>query len=348
MEISVFYNALLFRLLVVLLVVCALYLFYRVWKAWFVKQKNTLKSLVEEKTMELTMANTELQNSKEEIMRQNAELNIHRNHLEQLVKIKAEGLEQATRKAKESDKLKSSFLANLSHEIRTPMNAIIGFSRLIQSNEFTEEQNSEFVNLIEQSSESLLSLIDDIIDISRIETNNLKISKNHEYVPSLISETISELRYEGKSERVGLIQSLKIDPEDEYIYTDKQRLKQVLSNLLRNAFKYTKEGSIKLMVQTVGLEELKRRGFGLEKLENRLLRPLLFVVEDTGIGIKEKNVELIFEPFQKCDPNTEFYKGMGLGLSIVKNIIDLFGGDIIVQSKLGSGTIFSFYIDISN
>lgn len=348
MGIFVFYHTLLFKALIALTVVCILYLIYRLWKVLHIRQKKILTSLVEKKTMELTLANAELQKSKEEIMRQNAELNIHRNHLEQLVKIKAEGLEQATRKAKESDKLKSAFLANLSHEIRTPMNAIIGFSRLIQSNEFTEEQNAEFVNLIEQSSESLLSLIDDIIDISRIETNNLKISKNHEYVPSLISETISELRYEGKSERVGLIQSLKIDPEDEYIYTDKQRLKQVLSNLLRNAFKYTKEGSIKLTVQTVEFEELKRRGFGREKLENRLLRPLLFVVEDTGIGIKEKNVELIFEPFQKCDPNTEFYKGMGLGLSIAKNIIDLFGGDIIVQSKLGSGTIFSFYIDISN
>ncbi len=345
---SVFYDALLFKLLIALFVVGALYIFYRLWIAWYLKQKNTLTSLVDKKTMELTLANAELQNSKEEIMRQNAELNIHRNNLEQLVKIRTEGFEKATRKAKESDKLKTAFLSNLSHEIRTPMNAIIGFSRLIQSNEFTEDQNSEFIKLIGQSSETLLSLIDDIIDVSRIETNNLSINKKHEYVPSLINETISELRFEGKSENVELIQSLKLDSEDEYVYTDKQRLKQVLSNLLRNAFKYTKEGYIKLKVQTVDLEELKSRGFSVKMHENKLIRPLLFVVEDTGIGIKEKNVELIFEPFQKCDPNTEFYKGMGLGLSIAKKIIGLFGGDIIVQSKLGIGTSFSFYIDISN
>lgn len=344
----VFFDTFLFSALAALILVCILYLIYRFWIAWSLDQRKILTSLVDKKTMELTLANAELQVSKEEIMKQNAELNIHRNNLEQLVKIRTEGLEKATRKAKESDMLKTAFLSNLSHEIRTPMNAITGFSRLLQSNEFTEEQKKEFIKLIGQSSETLLCLIDDIIDISRIETNNLNISKNRVHVSTLISETISELRFEGKPENVELIQSFKLDAEDEYIYTDKQRLKQVLSNLLRNAFKYTKEGYIELTVKTVDLEELKSRGFSFNILENKLLRPLLFVVEDTGIGIKEKNVELIFEPFQKCDPNTEFYKGMGLGLSIAKKIIALIGGDIIVQSKLGKGTSFSFYIDISN
>ncbi len=342
-----FYETLSFKVLIVLVLLAIMYIIVKVRITWYRDQKIILEDRVHEKTTEISLANKELENSKEEILKQNAELHIHRNNLEELVEIRTNDLKNAKLDAEESDRLKTAFLANLSHEIRTPMNAIIGFSSLIQLDEFEEDQKKEFIKLIGQSSESLLALIDDIIDISRIETGNVKILHQEIYLPELINETLVELSFEDKSDKVEFIQNCELKGEEKNILGDKYRLKQVLSNLIRNAFKFTKTGHVKLIVKSATLEELRIYGFSVNGHHENEITTILFVIEDTGIGIEESDMTVIFQPFQKATRNKELYKGMGLGLSIVKNLIVLFGGDIKVDSELGKGTSFSFYINAS-
>ncbi len=334
-----------FKLLLVLLIVSLILLLIRVRALWQKSQKALLIERVNEKTEALTKANQELESSKEKIVNQKTELEIHRNYLEEIVELRTADLEQAKVKAEESDKLKTSFLANLSHEIRTPMNAIIGFSNLLMTGEFDEEQQKHFLNVINQSSESLLALINDIIDISRIETGNIELVKQETNIPDLIQEVSDELVFEKKSEEVKFVQSYNLSDADLELYIDRYRLKQIISNLLRNAFKFTANGYVKITVQSTDSEQLLKTGFSLKEDKETNFNPILFIIEDTGIGIKEEDHKLIFMPFQKAQDKKKLYDGMGLGLSIVRNLIDLFEGDIIVKSEYKKGTVFCFYIN---
>ncbi len=335
----------LFQIFLVLLIVAIILTLIRVRALWQKSQKALLIERVNEKTEALTALNQELEESRNKIYNQKTELEIHRNYLEEIVELRTADLEQAKLKAEESDKLKTSFLANLSHEIRTPMNAIIGFSNLLMTGEFEEEQQKHFLNVINQSSESLLALINDIIDISRIETGNIELIRQDTNIPNLIQEVTDELKFEKKSEDVEFMQAYQLSDSDLDIYIDRYRLKQIISNLLRNAFKFTPEGHVKITVKSADKKSLIEAGFSLNGIDESDFNPILFVIEDTGIGIKEKDQKLIFEPFQKAQDKKKLYEGMGLGLSIVRNLVDLFGGDIIVKSAYNEGTVFSFYIN---
>ncbi len=343
-----FYQTLVFRILLGLIGATIILLIFKIRLAWYDKQEKILLKKVEEKTKALTYANEELRSTKEEILNQKTELEIHRNYLEDIVKLRTADLENAKIKAEESDRLKTSFLANLSHEIRTPMNAIIGFSSLLQSEDFEQEQKKHFLNVISQSSETLLVLINDIIDISRIETGNIQLIGHETHIPTLVKETIDELVFEEKSKSVRFMQSYELTTADSSIFIDRYRLKQIVSNLLRNAFKFTREGYVKLSVKSVQAKELEAKGFRLKKMDKEDFHPIMFIIEDTGIGIEKEDLKLIFEPFQKAQNYTKFYNGMGLGLSIVSNLLNLFGGDIKVESEIEKGTTFTFYIDVAS
>ena len=334
-----------FQLFLVILIVAIILTLIRVRALWQKSQKALLVERVNEKTEALIAVNQELEASRNKIFIQKTELEIHRNYLEEIVELRTSDLEQAKLKAEESDKLKTSFLANLSHEIRTPMNAIIGFSNLLMTGEFDEEQQKHFLNVINQSSESLLALINDIIDISRIETGNIELIKQDTNIPTLVQEITDELVFEKKSEDVEFMQSYHLLDDDLEIYIDRYRLKQIISNLLRNAFKFTPDGYVKITVKSADKESLIEAGFSLNGIDAKDFNSILFIIEDTGIGIKEKDQKVIFEPFQKAQDKKKLYDGMGLGLSIVRNLVDLFGGDIIVKSEYRVGTVFSFYIN---
>jgi signal transduction histidine kinase/ligand-binding sensor domain-containing protein len=342
-----YYETLGFKITIAILIVFVVILSIRLRFSWHRAHEKILSHMVSEKTHELSEANKELAASKEEILAQKTELEVHRNYLEDLVKARTIDLEVAKKKAEDSDRLKTAFLANLSHEIRTPMNAIIGFSSLLQADGFDEGQKKEHLKVIGQSSESLLVLIDDIIDISRIETGNIQLVNNNTHIPSLIKEVLDELYFEEKSEEVSFVQHFDLMPEDSNIFIDRQKLKQVISNLLRNAFKFTQNGTVKLRVKSAKISDVKALGFRLNGSLNGNLRPVLFTVEDTGIGIADEDMQMIFEPFQKAKNGRKFYKGMGLGLSIVRNYITLFGGDIIATSEPGKGSTFHFYVNKS-
>ncbi len=240
---------------------------------------------------------------------------------------------KAKNKAEESDKIKSAFLANMSHEIRTPMNAILGFSDLLSSDEYTAEEKIEFVDMIRSSGKLLLNLINDIIDISKIEAGELKI--HHSTFP--LQPQLDELYYTfrqqldiaGKS-NVKLILSQRESFDGEEITTDKLRLQQIMTNLLSNAVKFTNEGQIE---------------FGAIRVSNKFE----FFVKDTGIGIPESKLDVIFERFRQADDShTRLYGGTGLGLAITKNLTFLLGGEIWVESVQNKGTAFYLTLQADN
>jgi len=243
-----------------------------------------------------------------------------------------ENLKLAKTKAEESDRLKSAFLSNMSHEIRTPMNAIVGFAGLLSSFELTEEDKRDFIEQINNGAETLMLLIDDIIDISKIEAGQL-IIQNSEFV---LSEILNELKmifckalvHQNKS-KLHLIEDNHDYPVDIMLNTDKHRLKQVFSNLLSNAIKFTESGEIR---------------FGIKKLDGQ---HITFYVKDTGIGIEPEKLDCIFERFRQAhESSSKLYSGTGLGLAISKNLTELMKGKISVRSTPGCGTEFEFIIPL--
>ncbi len=235
-------------------------------------------------------------------------------------------LKEAKAKAEEADRLKSTFLANMSHEIRSPMNGIIGFARLIRDLDPDRQTILKYVSLILNCGNNLLALIDDIIDISKIEANQLKIRKTGMDVVQTMQEIEESYRNTKKDRLKKMEFSLNIpdDVSDFHIITDPLRFNQIMNNLLSNAFKFTKKGRIE---------------FGFTKPENGMVE---FFVHDTGIGIPEEKEEIIFERFgQIAGSNTE-EGGTGLGLAITKNLVELLGGTIRVDSVENEGSSFYF------
>lgn len=234
---------------------------------------------------------------------------------------------KAKNKAEESDLLKSAFLANMSHEIRTPMNAILGFSDLLAADDYTNEEKSDFVEMIRSSGKMLLNLINDIIDISKIEAGELKIQHTTFRIDSLLEELFQTFRQQldqnGKS-GVRLILSGRDEAKNLEITTDKMRLMQIFTNLLSNATKFTQSGQIE---------------FGMIKTGDKLQ----FFVKDSGIGIPETKLDVIFERFRQADDShTRVFGGTGLGLAITRNLTQLLGGAIWVESVEGKGSVFYF------
>jgi PAS domain S-box-containing protein len=229
-------------------------------------------------------------------------------------------------KAEESDRLKTAFLSNMSHEIRTPMNAICGFSNLLINNSFNDEQRNNFVEIININSQQLLSIINDIIDVSKIEAGQVSISYSNISVNDIIDEMQTIFSPTVKMKGVELIVSKGLSGNDSKIVSDELKIKQILSNLIYNAIKFTERGRIEV-------------GY---RLANSYLE---FYVNDTGIGINPENFELIFERFQQVEGTTnESRKGTGLGLPISKAFVELLGGQIGLTSTVGVGTNFFFSI----
>jgi len=248
-------------------------------------------------------------------------------------KIAEERLKTAKERAERSDKLKSAFLANMSHEIRTPMNAINGFLSLLSDTDITEDQRKEITDLARSSSNDLLNIINDIIDISKIEADELIVEKSLYYVNGILQEIYNyykkDLNYLHKNKVELKLQKDDADtPGKIAIYTDKSRFKQIMNNLITNAIKFTDDGEIV---------------FGYQRITSGGRKLLKFFVKDTGIGIPEDSREYIFNRFSKLDDNRKkTYKGTGLGLAISKKLVQMLGGKVGVQSELNKGSEFYF------
>lgn len=194
------------------------------------KQKRALEKTVEIRTNELQQANTLLEEKQEEIICQNEELVMHRNHLERMVEERTKELEEAKLKAEKSDRLKSSFLANMSHEIRTPMNAIMGFSALLKEKDFSEQEKEQFIDSIDVNGESLLVLINDIIDISMIEASQLALAPENVNINEILRDL--ERYYVLNNDRELDIEFVNKNEEDLLIITDPVRFRQIMNNPL--------------------------------------------------------------------------------------------------------------------
>lgn len=242
-----------------------------------------------------------------------------------------EKLEKAKAKAEESNRLKSEFLANISHEIRTPLNSIIGFSELLVHESSLNTEQRDFSEIIFNNGHLLLTLIDSILDLSKIEAGKIQLEFSDLNLETLQKNLNSVI--EPIADRKHVEFNIHI-PKDlkEKIHTDQFRLQQCLLNLASNAVKFTPEGSVDIH-------------FNMEEnLGKKLLR---IDVKDTGIGIPESKLESVFEPFIQADGSTtRKFGGTGLGLTITRKLITMLGGELYVDSKLGVGTVFSVHLPL--
>lgn len=237
-----------------------------------------------------------------------------------------ETLKNETQRAINSDKHKSSFLANMSHEIRTPMNSIIGFANLLSSPQVPDEHKVQFVQYIQSSGQILLNLIDDIIDVAKIEAGEIKLKQDICSPHKIIKELVST--FEGYKQGMGK-ESIQLQVKNTHneltFKTDSFRVRQIMSNLISNAIKFTEKGSV-----TVSVEVIAERA-------------VRFSVEDTGVGLTKEELNTIFERFKRTkNSESKNIAGTGLGLSISKNLVELLGGQMWVSSEPGVGTKFWF------
>jgi signal transduction histidine kinase/CheY-like chemotaxis protein len=233
-------------------------------------------------------------------------------------------------KAEESDRLKSSFLANLSHEIRTPMNAINGFTDLILNTDLNETEKLEYLNVIEKSGKNLVSIIDDLIEMSKIDSNQITPNFTIVNLDSCVNELYKTIKVTIQNKDIEFILIKSSLPAKFNIVTDEIKLKQVIINLLTNAIKFTDDGKVT---------------FGYEIDENN--NWIHFTVRDTGLGIDEQEHQNIFDRFKRVDSDVSIkVGGLGLGLAISKAYLELLGGTIRLESKIGEGSTFYFSIPL--
>ncbi len=243
-------------------------------------------------------------------------------------KIAEINLEEAKNRAEESDRLKTAFLANISHEIRTPMNAIIGFSKMVGSPDFDDQEKAKFIEIIITNGKLLLDLINDMISLSKIESNTLVVKKSMCRVNDMMVSLYREFNYEVEDKKDIKLKLTCENSNPKFAFiTDPVLLTAILQKLLDNGIKFTERGEIE---------------FGYRVIDSIQIE---FFVKDTGIGIAERDQERIFERFHQLDSRTSReYEGTGLGLSISQHYVRLLGGSLSVNSKLGKGSVFSFIL----
>ncbi len=241
---------------------------------------------------------------------------------------------QAKERAEESDRLKSSFLANMSHEIRTPMNGILGFSDLLKLPNLLGEKQQKYVDMIEKSGKRMLNIINDIVDVSKIEAGLMCVTLKESNINEQIEFVYNFFKPEVEAKGMQIFFKKTLQAKEATIITDREKLFAILTNLIKNAIKYTKEGVIEFGYVLKSNNEAVNQSPNLE---------LEFFIKDTGIGIAKDKQEAIFERFIQADViNKMARQGAGLGLSITKAYVEMLGGKIWVESEEDIGTIFYF------
>jgi signal transduction histidine kinase/CheY-like chemotaxis protein len=282
-----------------------------------------LEDRVDERTKELTQAITNLHQEIIEREKVEAELKTYRDHLEEIIKERTAEVESARKIAEAASQSKSSFLANMSHELRTPMNAILGFSGLMMQDDALSEKQREYLDIISRSGKHLLALINDVLDMSKIEAGQITLDKQAFDLLAMIQDITNMMRVRIVEKGLQFLMDQPVDLP-RHIFGDEAKLRQILLNLLSNACKFTPRGGITLRIGILAKRECSK---------------LLIEVEDTGIGISAENQSRIFEAFYQVGmAATE--RGTGLGLAISRQFVELMGGSIHVESISGQGSTF--------
>ena len=241
-------------------------------------------------------------------------------------------LQQATKSARIANQAKSQFLSNMSHELRTPLNVILGFAQLMTRNRALNPQQQNYLDSINQSGEHLLNLINDVLEMSKIEAGKTTLSKNDFDLHGLLRGIHTMFQFKASANGI----ELHLDIEEDlphYIHTDESKLRQVLINLVGNAVKFTNDGSISLRAHTTTTEMATTGEANIS-----------FEVEDTGQGIVAKDIATLFDPFSQAENRLSQPQGTGLGLSISKKFVEMMGGKMVVTSEPGVGSRFCFSV----
>ncbi len=235
---------------------------------------------------------------------------------------------KAKERAVESDKLKTAFLNNLSHEIRTPMNAIIGFSNFLSEPDLETDKKTSFVKIIQTSSKQLLSIVNNILTVSALETKQERLRLTKVNINTILTDLFYAFNEQETNKKIKFTLYLALEKTEAHILTDSSKLTQIVHSLVSNAFKFTAKGSIEM-------------GYHLKKETNQLI----FYVKDSGIGIEKEQFQTIFEHFRQADLSLiKKYGGTGLGLSIAKGFVQMLGGNIWLESNFGAGSTFYFSV----
>ena len=295
---------------------------------------ENINTELEAQSQKLLASEEELRVQQEELLQSNQELEERTSLLEEknaLIEERNIDIQQKSMELEQSTKYKSEFLANMSHELRTPLNSILLLSKLMTESEDLDEQYVEYAEVMQSSGQGLLTLIDEILDLSKIESGKMTLEFNE--VP--LDEITADMRmlFSPMAKDKNLALNIETQPEAAKILrTDKLRLEQILKNLLSNAIKFTSQGSITLKVDADDTKE-----------------KVIFKVIDTGIGIAKDKVRLVFEAFQQADGSTQRkYGGTGLGLSISRELARLLGGEITLTSTEGKGSEFSLVVPVDS
>ena len=274
-------------------------------------QKRRLAALIKERTQQL-------QQAKEDAL-----------DAQRAAEAAQQAAEVAQRAAEVANQAKSIFLANMSHELRTPLNVILGFTQLMARNSDIPAEEHEHLNTIQRSGEYLLTLINQVLDLSKIEARRVTLNETTFDLYRLLAEVEAMFSLKAKRHQLQLLVE-HTDDVPHYIRTDEVKLRQVLINLLTNALKFTREGGVAVRVKRVAGPD------------NSLTHTLVFEIEDTGPGIASEELDDLFEAFTQTKAGQQAYEGTGLGLPISRKFVQLMGGDIRVTSQIGRGTLFTF------
>jgi two-component system, sensor histidine kinase len=293
---------------------------------------NTMLDVQERNENEIRKAKQELEADivqRIEAERTISELN---RNLETTVKERTKELIVEKDKAESANRAKSVFLANMSHELRTPLNAILGFSQMLSNDKKITPEQKERLDIINYSGEHLLKLINDILDMSKIEAGKMEIEESPFDLLAMIREISEMMKYKAHQKKLRFL----LDTHSDflrYVRSDASKIRQILINLLSNAIKYTDSGGVSLRLRSFPIEGTKRYS-------------VTFEIEDSGRGMSQEELQTVFEPFVQVQSAKGISEGTGLGLSITYKFLELLGAKIEVKSEVGVGTIFTFVIDL--